>query len=319
MQPAEVASSAQELSDFYVEQPGRPTPWGAGARAAYLGYFMPLNLLRLLRVFREVERFLPQDRIKQIVDIGSGMGAAHWCLEQQGWLAPRPFYCLERSEFAVKAHQELTRKFPCQWRPEWVSKAPKMDGALAVFSYAFVEAQDSQLNDFDHLLIVEPSTRDQGRKLMELRDRLLHRGYRVLAPCTHQLACPLLTQSARDWCHFRIPVELPPFTQQVESHLPMKNRSLTFSYLLVTRQSDVALRGSAAQTARPVRVLGDTLHERGKTRQLICRGPEREFLSWLRRNGEPQFIPSGALIADLGEIHRAGNELRPTQTLILEE
>ncbi len=43
---------------------------------------------------------------------------------------------------------------------------------------------------------------------------------------------------------------------------------------------------------------------------MICRGSEREFLSWLHKNGEAQSIPNGALIRDLKSFEQKSGELR---------
>jgi ribosomal protein RSM22 (predicted rRNA methylase) len=168
-----------------------------------------------------------------------------------------------------------------------------------------------KLEQFDHLLILEPSTRECGRKLMEWRARFLAQGFQALAPCTHAEACPLLTHSNRDWCHQRTAFEAPDWWLALEERLPMKNRTLTYSYLLMSRTvSDQKWRGTT-------RVIGDTLEERGKTRQMICRGPQREFLSWLHKHGEPPRIPHGALLHGIETCQPKGGELRagPESTL----
>jgi len=86
--------------------------------------------------------------------------------------------------------------------------------------------------------------------------------------------------------------------------LPMKNHTLTYSYLLMSRSvKDTKWRGAA-------RVIGDTLPENGKTRQMICRGPQREFVSWLHRYGEPPHIPHGALVSGTENCETKGQELR---------
>ena len=66
------------------------------------------------------------------------------------------------------------------------------------------------------------------------------------------------------------------------------------------------------------RVIGDTLFERGKTRQMICRGEQREFFAWLNKEGEAPVIPQGSLISDLGEFHLKSSELRVSRNLIFE-
>ena len=304
---AGLAEQVKKLSDFYLIAPGSATPWERDfARPATLAYFMPLNAARMSSVFREVERFLPADSIGEIWDFGSGLGTTHWVLEDQEWLTPRPLFALEISARAGRTHDEMQKLVPGRWTSESRRQADPKPGALAVFSYSFLEMQSAlpDLNAFDHWLILEPSTRERGRALMEWRTKFIASGFEPLAPCTHSLACPLLTQSPRDWCHQRIHFEGPDWWMEIEDRLPMKNRTLTFSYLLASRTvRDTDWRGA-------VRIIGDTLPEKGKTRQMICRGPEREFFSWLKKNGEPPVIPHGALVKDPGPFELKGGELR---------
>ena len=146
--------------------------------------------------------------------------------------------------------------------------------------------------------------------VMQWRSRWIEAGFTPLAPCTHALACPLLTHSEKDWCHHRVHFTGSQKYKELEARLPMKNNTLTFSYLLLSQLVESPLfRGSA-------RVIGDTLNEKGKTRQLMCRGPEREFLAWLSRDGEAPFIPHGSLIPDLGAIEAKSNEVRPRGPLL---
>jgi hypothetical protein len=140
---------------------------------------------------------------------------------------------------------------------------------------------------------------------MQWRARLIEQGFQALAPCLHQRACPLLVESQKDWCHTRIHFEAPDWWREIEAFLPMQNRTLTYSYLLMSRETQPSPERFAA------RVIGDTLHERGKTKQLICRSEKREFLSWLHRDGDAPMIPFGALLTEgLETAESKSNELR---------
>ena len=307
--PAAVrAADVLALSDFYLNHPGQPTPWSAAfAAPAYLAYFLPLNYARVRAVLREVKRFVPPERIAAIVDYGSGTGTVQWALEDEPWLTPRDLICVERGREAKGLHQKLIDVAPTAWQPRFESPRRIAPGTLGIFSYAFLEMQSDlpDLDAFEHLLIIEPSTRDCGRQLMAWRQRFIDRGFTPLAPCTHQNACPLLVDSVRDWCHLRVGFDAPAWWRDIEDDLPMSNRTLTYSYLLMSRTvEDREWRGAA-------RVIGDTLRERGKVRQLICRGPKREFLSWLTKHGEPAMIPHGALVRGLdGAETKGGGEVR---------
>jgi ribosomal protein RSM22 (predicted rRNA methylase) len=297
-----------QLSDFYLLYPGSPTPWRESFAAnAYLSYFLPLNFVRLKEAFREVQRFLPSSSYDQVWDFGSGVGTTHWVLESEADLTPKPLFALESADSAIALHRQLMEIAPTRWPVTFTHKAKPSANALAVFSYAFLEMQNQlpDLGQFQHLLLVEPSTRDCGRKLMQWRQKLMIDGFQPLAPCTHSQACPLLEHSQRDWCHQRIPFAGPDWWQTIEEHLPMKNRTLTYSYLLLSRSvQDSEWRGTA-------RVIGDTLKERGKTRQMICRGPQREFVSWLHKKGDAPYIPHGALLSGLEQAESHGPEVRP--------
>ncbi len=307
--PQALARDIIRLSNFYIENPGAPTPWGqAFTASAYLAYFLPLNYVRLQGVLREVHRFLPE--FSEVWDFGSGIGATQWALEND-LLSPRPLMAVEHASEAVALHRHLISVSTTRWPVTFNSKTAPKPQALAIFSYAFLEMKPQwpALEPFDHVLIIEPSTRDCGRALMEWRARLIEQGYTPLAPCTHALDCPLLSHSHKDWCHNRIHFAGPEWWQALESYLPMHNRTLTYSYLLVSRTTkDEKWRGYA-------RVIGDTLKEKGKTRQMICRGSEREFLSWLHKKGEPPAIPHGALLTGAEQAERHGGELRPSESL----
>jgi ribosomal protein RSM22 (predicted rRNA methylase) len=305
-EPRRLAGQVKQLSDFYLSAPGRATPWDEPfATPAYLAYFQPLNFVRLRAAFQEVKRFLPPDSFSQIWDFGSGLGTTQWVLESEPSLTPRPLFAIESSKHAMELH----RKFASEralWQPQFVKSGKPAENALAVFSYSFLEMQNAlpDLAGFTHLLIVEPSFRETGRDLMQWRSRLIGQGFNPLAPCTHAQECPLLTQSQRDWCHMRVHFSAPQWLERLENFLPMKNRTLTYSYLLMSRSvTDSVWRGAA-------RAIGDTLEERGKTRQMVCRGPKREFLSWLHKHGEAPEIPHGALVRGSENAIEKGGELR---------
>ncbi len=305
--PSELASAILSLSNFYMNQPGTRTPWSQKFTVpATLAYFMPLNYVRLARAFHEVQRFIHNDQISEIWDFGSGLGTTQWVLEDLEFLTPKPFFAQEVSQRAQVVHRDLANLYGGRWTAGQVPARKPATGSLAVFSYSFLEMQSQlpHLEDFDHWLILEPSTRDCGRALMQWRSTFLENGLMPLAPCTHSQPCPLLVHSNRDWCHHRTHFAAPEWWLKIEEHLPMRNRTLTYSYLLLSRTSvDQKWRGAT-------RVIGDTLEERGKTRQMVCRGQDREFLSWLHKHGEAPNIPHGALIEDLGAPEIKGGELR---------
>ena len=155
----------------------------------------------------------------------------------------------------------------------------KTDTLLLSYVLNEVELWPEIPKSVKRLVIIEPSTHQAGRRLLKWRDeKLASQEWYAWAPCTHQQPCPLLNQSGKDWCHHRIHWNKPGWFFELEKYLPMRNETLTLTYLLLSREKP------KEDLAGIARVVGDEQEEKGKTRQMICRGPNREFLSWLHRD-----------------------------------
>lgn len=300
---AKIAQSVKRMSDFYIENPNSETPWGeTWCQEAQLNYYYPLNAARSLAVFRECNQNHFFDGIRSIVDFGSGLSPITHSAHEIGIGAPLFLY--EKSTLVRNLAEQLHSQ-KLNWLDRFHIKEPK--STLVTFSYSFTEIKDlpEECLLAEALLFIEPSTQMNGRKLLHLRQRLIESGYHVYAPCLHQQSCPLLTQSPHDWCHDRIHIDRPRWMLEIESHLPFSNPTLTFSYL-ACRKSPPRTSGSGA-----TRVVGDQLREKGKTRQMICRGPNREFLSMLSRHGEGKELRRGDLIQfDADSVSQKQNEIR---------
>jgi hypothetical protein len=299
-----IADHILRMSDFYIQNPSMNTPWSEKwAQIAQIAYFFPLNYLRSLAIFKEAtERQFPISK-SEVLDFGSGLGAGSmpWLEKFSGQVN-----FVERSSEAQKIHHRIIQSLGLSNKAEWISERQIDAQALrtAIFSYSLTELKTwpEWVWNCDSLILIEPSTRDDGRRLLQKRQELLAKGYSAWAPCPHQQACPLLEQSKHDWCHGRIHLQMPPWFLNIEKHLPMKNLTLTMSYLLVSK--------TPAPVLNKWRIVGDTLPEKGHPRQLVCRGPKREFLSWMHRNGEAPEIPRGLLIDIPESFEEKSNELR---------
>lgn len=298
---AELAHVVKNLSDHF-HRAKAVTPWAAPEnQAAYLAYFFPLNLARMHAVVYELKRVaFPLG--SQVIDFGAGPGTASiaWPTGPESWRH------VEVSDVAQSLHRRLWKTLGRnEDSHHWQKTLPTLTGATVIASYALNENLEIHraLMAAQSLILVEPSTQIQARRLMTLRAELSQAGFFHWAPCTHQLACPLLIHTKTDWCHDRIFFLPPPWWPDLERHLPMKNQTLTFSYLFSSRAPPSERQGL-------VRVIGDTLYEKGKIRQAVCRNDQREFLSWLKKHGEPEMIPHGSRLELADSITKKGNELR---------
>lgn len=308
-----LAKSVLALSDYFIQKPDAPTPWNeTWAQVAYLCYYQPLNATRLLGLIEEANKRNFFSGIERVVDFGAGLATASLVLSENHSFK---FHLVER---ALEPQKIIENYFPHFKPVEWLrnfsaAKLQDPKKTLAVFSYSLTELSDipEWAYQCEALMLVEPSTQQDGRKLLQLRQKLLDKGYHAWAPCTHEGPCPLLTQSKHDWCHDRVHFDAPEWFQKMEEQLPMKNRTLTMSYLLMRKTPAPQISASTA------RVVGDRLEEKGKDRQMICRGSEREFLAWMHKTGLRQEIPRGVLIEIPNETPKVSNELRVQKEIII--
>lgn len=120
---------------------------------------------------------------------------------------------------------------------------------LLVLSHVLSELDAAQLDELrahvrvaGEVLWIEAGTHADSRWLIDVRERLLAEpdAPRVVAPCTHQARCGLLTpENARHWCHHY--AEPPPEVfrdarwEEWSRELGIDRRALPFSYLVLSR------------------------------------------------------------------------------------
>lgn len=305
-----IASAILRLSQVYTDKELTvETPWREKfCQVAYLSYYLPLNYLRNLAVVREGKRlgFFGTNNFTHLQDFGAGLGSSTLALCHEGILKGHSLSDLEQSPEALSLLNEIRKELGMSFRLDLNAKSETelAKPTLGIFSYSLAELSKppAWMWECEALMIVEPSTREKSRKLIELRAELLQKGFSIWAPCTHELACPMSGISS-DFCHDRIHVEIPAWLQDVEKHLPMRNRTLTFSYILAGKQKPL-------QNEKLARLVGDSLDEKGKTRQLICFDDSRVYLAWLKKYGKMQELPRGHRVKMPTDFEMKGNEMR---------
>ncbi|MBX2988707.1 MAG: hypothetical protein KF802_12500 [Bdellovibrionaceae bacterium] len=310
--PRRLAAAVKRLSDFFIAEPEGATPWKeAWAVEAYFSYYLVLNEIRNRAVVLEGRKLGFFDGLDRAVDFGAGPGTADFALAAHAGI--QSFSLIDRSE--VPGQRLRAAGADPNWRyfsrlEDSLFTSPS--STLFVASYSLTEARiPPQALQCEALMILEPSTQQDGRELLKLRDHLRREGYHLWAPCTHQGACPLLKNSPRDWCHDRVHVDRPEWLVRLENELPFRNQTVTFSYLLARRTPPPPLPEGAA------RLIGDRLGEKGKDRQMVCRGEEREFLAWMHRQGPAPEWPRGALVQLPEGLKKTSNEIRVDRQLTI--
>ncbi|AGH94882.1 small ribosomal subunit Rsm22 family protein [Pseudobdellovibrio exovorus] len=306
-----VADCVLRLSDYYISRPDAETPWNEKfCQVAYRHYFLPLNFIRNQKVIQRGLDVGFFNGLTNFIDWGCGPATASLALAHTEGLNSqiRQQILFDHSPTVLRVfsdlHEKLTKPQPLTQIN--LNTTAHSASSCLVFSYSLTELDElpTGWNQHEALMILEPSTTQDGRRLMEWRKQLLKNGYHIWAPCTHHDDCPLLIHSQNDWCHDRAHVDPPEWFLQLEQLLPMKNRTVTVSYILARKTPP------AAELKSKARLTGDSLEQKGKTRQLVCRNSQREFLTWMHRTLTPQTLSRGELVDLPEDLEIKSNELR---------
>ncbi|MEG2140241.1 MAG: small ribosomal subunit Rsm22 family protein [Bilophila sp.] len=250
--------------------------------SAYLRYFLPWNLVRLVRLLPGLDLAPPQEGTDEnpimVADLGSGpltLPLALW-LSRPDWRAtpltlvcvdtvPRP---MELGRSLLEAVAALTGE-PLLWQIRLV-RAPLMrafrelrkphlimagnvlnelrDKTDARIDERMAElslALNRSLHPQGRALFVEPGTRLGGTLTATLRETALEEGFTPLAPCPHSGPCPLIGQRERRWCHANQDAGGPVWLANLARDARLAKDSLSLSFMLLQPSVDEELTENA--------------------------------------------------------------------------
>lgn len=247
---------AQKVSAHY-RQGGASAPvvQGEADALAYALTRLPATYAADIAVLAEAARLAPGFAPQSLLDAGAGPGGGGWAaLEVWPQIAratlvdsSRPFLALAaelaaQGPPALAAAERLTAD---------LARAPQLPAAdLVLMSYALAElpaaTQDAVVDALwaatgGLLAIIEPGTPAGFARLRQARSRLIAGGARMIAPCPHEAACPLLEG---DWCHFvqRLPRSRDHRLAKA-ADAPFEDEK--FAYLVAARERvEIAPRGA---------------------------------------------------------------------------
>ena len=232
---------------------------------------------------RVERRHAPQQEGKvAVLDWGCGSGVAgrrvvRWLGENQVamlrlWdhsaLAADFAFQAARTQFPRLAVEQLTPGFLAGDEPVGVVVISHVLNELPAAELLALRGLASRA---DAMIWVEPGTQEISRALIAIREQLRDR-FRMVAPCTHQSACGLLTaENARHWCHH---FATPPAGIFADSHwvkfgqrAGIDLRSLPYSFLALERRESVPVDDPDSGLSR---VLGEPRIYKGFAKVLNC-------------------------------------------------
>ena len=288
-------------------------------QAAYMQYFMPVNLAKVQVLLNEMP--MPEvDRAFSVLDLGSGPGTGalavlDWWHQQQ--MSPiLSVTAVDRSPAALQQARQLWDQF-CQidgmatanldtaaadlergvWFEQVRLKGP-FDLIVLANCLNEVYRDDSDpierradlmrkvlslLTPQGTIMIVEPALRETARSLHHLRNRLVQeQDCTIYSPCLHEQNCPALVKPD-DWCHEERVWEPPRIIQEIDEQVGFIKDALKFSYLLLRKD------GKTIVERRPdlYRVVSELRELKGEKRAWLCNEQGRQEVGRQDRLASP--------------------------------
>lgn len=213
---------------------------------AYALVRAPATYAAVQTILAELAELAPDFAPQTMLDVGAGPGTATWAALET-W--PGADATLVDNNAAFR---KLAQLLATQSRDEDLQRVDitagdmrRGDGAatqhdLVIATYALTELSDDQYGaaalrlwqqSSGALVLVEPGRPRDYQRLMLARDEIIKAGGKIVAPCPHAEACPLVGD---DWCHFSVRL-----TRHKE-HMRLKQGRMgyedeKFSYLVFAR------------------------------------------------------------------------------------
>lgn len=318
----QLAQAVSELSRIFTKERDRLNVSyldSSHLGAAYLQYFLPVNLAKIQRLLDEMPT--PElDESFSVLDLGSGpgtgaLGVLDWW-QQQALQSPLSVTAVDGSKAALSQARQLWDRY-CQaatvgaaslqtyegdlerrvWLEQVQQRAPFDLIMLAnCLNEIHADAKDSiemrtgmvlealsLLAPHGTMMIVEPALRETSRALLQVRDKLLQEKHcTIYSPCLHENGCPALVKPD-DWCHEERAWEPPMIIQQIDNEVGFIKDALKFSYLLLRKD------GKTIVDRQPnvYRVVSELRVMKGEKRAWLCNEQGRQEVGRQDRLASP--------------------------------
>ncbi|GAA2692820.1 small ribosomal subunit Rsm22 family protein [Streptomyces lunalinharesii] len=238
--------AAQAVERLIANYRGR-TPTDApvlrdrGDVAAYAAYRMPATFEAVRAALAAFAARVPDWSPVTHVDVGGGTGAATWATAAT-WDGPRSTV-LDWAQPALDLGRELAAGIlpDVTWRRQALGEGLVVDDDtdLVTVSYVLGELRPedrravvSAAAAARAVVLIEPGTPEGYLRIREAREQLVAAGLRIVAPCPHGAACPIVP--GEDWCHFSARVSRSSLHRQVKGG-SLAYEDEKFSYVAATR------------------------------------------------------------------------------------
>jgi ribosomal protein RSM22 (predicted rRNA methylase) len=203
---------------------------------------MPATFAAVRGALEQAALLRPDFQPVSQLDIGGGTGAAIWAASTV-WPSLSSVTVLEQVPEAIAMGKKLAADSPvlrnAVWRAGRLDDLGPESADVVTVSYVLSELSSGQQEQLVRLLakqqgfvvVVEPGTPTGYERIVTARDQLIAAGHTIVAPCPHDLDCPI--PRGRDWCHFAGRINRSSLHRQTKGAV-LSFEDEKFSYVIST-------------------------------------------------------------------------------------
>lgn len=253
----EIAKDFRVISDRYIGEKNGDSLLNKDSEAiAYAIARMPATYsatyMACMYTF-EMLNMVSEEKYNMLIDVGAGTGAASLAISEQ--IDLESILCLEREDAMIALGKKLFaeseneaiknakwEKFDINtYKEANVNNEGMKNADIIITSYMLNEFSDDKvLEVIDKLwmmtnkvlIIVEPGTPKDYKRIMEIKEYLTRKDGTIIAPCTNCSKCEL---PENDWCNFSCRVERTKIQKDVKlGDVPYEDEK--FTYLAISKE-----------------------------------------------------------------------------------
>ena len=255
---AQDASIIRTLANNYTGPDGaaHARKISAAEAAAYCLYYLPINAYKAFTVLEAIGHHLSHssDRFR-VLDFGCGPGSASLAL-CESYPEQLQIQAIDHSDSMLSLAQRIVAEYcksrhgvsfevASRMRDIYDHKFDLIFASNVLCEMDKLVAQKTLDRFYQHLdqqgiiVMIEPALVAPTRRLMHLRDILLHKFSDIVPvfPCTRCDNCPMRAQSDTDWCHGTLGWEKSQLVSQIDRLTGFNKHRLKYSALVVGRNA----------------------------------------------------------------------------------
>ena len=225
---------------------------------SYALYYMTINIPKLWMVLRNSGQWKDEaiPTIETVSEFGAGPGTFLWSYlfflrahKPESLLKLKKITAVDISQEHLNTAQKLFNglqrfdefkhlkaDFICK---DWHESFDKNTSDLNIFGNSLIESgMDEnfiQKSKLKNILIIEPGTLEQFKRLRKIKDSLTSEEWHIHFPCPTNNKCPM---TENNWCHFHVNRFILPFIQKISSAAGRKNHRHNFSAFLISKHNN---------------------------------------------------------------------------------